>query len=192
LSPKKFLGADGTCAACGDNFVIMRRSDIQQVCVPCTNSACKKCDPEDSCLCLECVNSAKKVSYKYRESYDPSNICVTCNEATTDYFNGYHCYKAADGDCGANCAKCASENTCNTCSTGYYMTLDGRCYRCPEGCTDCEDATHCCACDKDHFLLDESSCVECCNEGFLKSGKLSDIDFFVLNCFFFNQKILKT
>jgi hypothetical protein len=168
LSTPKFLGADGTCAACGDGFVIMRRSDIQQVCVQCTNSACKKCDPEDSCLCLECTDINKKVSYKNRDSYDSTKICVDCG--SNDYFNGYHCYKAADGDCGANCAKCASENTCDTCSAGNYMTLDGRCYRCPEGCTVCADATHCTQCDLDHFLLDGTSCVECCSEGFLKSG----------------------
>lgn len=101
--------------------------------------------------CSACPNSCDICSFN---AVLGRPVCSTCT-------NGYFLSSISNNcsACSADCAICNDQNTCVSCSDGYYLTQDNTCLKCNSGCARCQSANTCSACLTGYFwnVVDNSS-----------------------------------
>ncbi len=141
----------------------------------CFNTVCKRCNPANTSICIDCYD--KTISDFY--IFDTSQSTCT-RDCTTGFFltTGNIC-----SPCFTNCLECANVSTnctsCNaaqslyldinykkcvtTCEDGYYKnTQVQQCLQCSSPCLYCVDsATKCTFCPLGKFLLNRDCLSNC-------------------------------
>lgn len=92
--------------------------------------------PSDPSLCADCVtDSLHGLNGSVCSNCHPS--CLTCSHS--DYAQCTSCPNATFLSqqneclpCLMYCLLCQSNNTCDTCANGFYLSNDGICYSCPK------------------------------------------------------------
>jgi hypothetical protein len=126
---------------------------VNKVCVPCTDTSCKKCSQKNTDTCTECPKG----------TYLMNGDCVpTCPAGTWLNMKNNKCE-----ECDPTCKVCTSSEKCEKCNSPYiWNPKTEQCDNyCPEGktmvgdkCLSCVD-TKCRKCDN----IDLDLCIECKN-----------------------------
>ncbi|EFO61646.1 High cysteine membrane protein Group 1 [Giardia lamblia P15] len=135
------------CTLCEDNVLL-----IQGECVPFPSSGCKV---PYCALCEKKLEVCTRCEGSYYIT--PLHGCIKdCGDLL-----GYH----NDADLGRcvrcrikNCYKCYDSVRCLECSTGYGLTDDQQCARCPENCFACAHYNQCTTCKSGYILNDFNVC----------------------------------
>lgn len=85
--------------------------------------------------------------------------CQTCSRGyyrVSGLFSHHTCEQ-----CPTGCDSCSSNNQCQVCASGYFMSGNGTCGKCLTGCGTCVQANQCLKCSGKYFLQPDSTCHMC-------------------------------
>lgn len=162
----------------------------------CYNTVCRKCDPTNNAICIDCYNTTISDYYIY------DTALQTC---TRDCLSGFFMSGNVCSPCSGNCLECANISTnctsCNpsqslfldtvymkcvsTCTDGYYKnTQIQTCLPCSAPCLYCMDSpTKCTYCPLGKFLLNQG-CLDSCpvNKQYIENPITRNCDLCNSNC----------
>ena len=100
--------------------------------------------------------------------------CKTCEGSITKCTSCYGGYRLLDNTCikcPSSCRVCISDNICEECESGYYMSsIRGVCLACINGCSKCSDGVSCIECSWGYDIIDRDGTLVCQSNGaFLKA-----------------------
>ncbi|KAL4460055.1 hypothetical protein ABPG73_001733 [Tetrahymena malaccensis] len=153
-----FVDLGGVCQACPSN------------CNQCSSqTACTTCQPTYYLFVDGTCKSPCPATFQ-ANNQNQSCVCrpnSTLSTNTCPCNTGYLDVAGICQQCPTNCNQCSSQTTCTTCSSGYYLFIDGTCVsQCPATFS-INSSTQSCVC-RANSSLQTNTCP--CNSGYLDVG----------------------
>ena len=160
------LGAylkSANCTSCTDAYANdCTTPDISNSCKPgyyLNNIKCKPCPAGYKCAG---GTTGQEICSQNKYSTGSASNCTNCPSGTLSKAGSTS--SAACKNCkniDPNCVECVISNSeyCTKCNTGYYLSSDKKCIKCPSDCTDCTSATQCSSC-KSPKVLRNGVCID--------------------------------
>lgn len=161
------------CLQCKTGYKLLNGSCVQDICSIANCISCKTVSTCDRCITnyapdpttgRTCIAACLAVI---------SNCLICANDTSCQYCspgfksaNSTSCVKACTNK---GCDVCATEFTCKTCYSEYYLAGGDCILNCNDfGCATCLTTTSCSLCYAGYELNDAKKCIRSCSEGSAK------------------------
>jgi proprotein convertase subtilisin/kexin type 5 len=152
-----FNSTNGFCTSCYNGYSL-NQTNGQCVQSLNTNKNCQQFGPDGNCLkCFASsfLNPSKVCTLQ-------NNLCATINQNTGECISCYQGYILANGNCtirasDPSCKSFNSDNTCQECSTSFYLSM-GKCVRFNPLCATINPTTGDCTSCYNGYTLKQGNC----------------------------------